>query len=92
MAAKDVPFDDSSHKFNGNDQRHIIKHGDGAATCQEGHVITEYGIVAVYSQSDYTRLTFAQAGMVYRRVFGQGFTPYNLVTLAKRFAAEIAQE
>jgi hypothetical protein len=60
----------------------------------EGTVITEYGVVEVYSQGDanhskHTELSFAIAGTCHVRSFQRRFSKSYLKTLAKRFANEI---
>lgn len=64
----------------------------------DGDVLTFYGIVAVYTQGDdrydrHTRLDFVWKGRLHiRNISNRRYTARGLVTLAKRFAAEIAED
>lgn len=58
----------------------------------EGHVFTPGGIVAAFSQHDATSLHFVHGGRIYNRIYNRGFTERGLVTLAKRFAADVLRE
>lgn len=60
----------------------------------KGYVITFHGIVNVYSQTDpdYTRLSFAHGGFMHAKTMHKSHSARYLVTLADRFAAEVAKE
>lgn len=63
-----------------------------------GPVYTQHGIVHVYTQGDerhskHTRLDIVWNGRTHSRsISGVRYTPRGLVTLAKRFAAEVAED
>lgn len=65
----------------------------------DGYVVTVHGHVAVSSVDEvyadgepykYTTLELIWAGRMWRRQIGASFQPRTLVTLAKKFAAEVA--
>lgn len=59
-----------------------------------GHVLTPNGIVNVnsntYHKNGFTSIHLMHKGKCYLRSFERYYTPRGLVTLAARFAAEIA--
>jgi hypothetical protein len=72
----------------------IFRHPDGYL---DGCVVTEHGIVQVYSQGSKletpsTSLSFAFNGRFYCRSINRRFTSRGLVTKASDFAAEIVEK
>lgn len=57
-----------------------------------GTVLTEHGIVEVYAQEGHTSLLFVQQGRCHVRQWRKEFQPRAIVTLAKRFAKDMAGE
>lgn len=55
----------------------------------EGHVVSPHGIVDVYSEIDFTSMTFVYGGKKYFRRWKKRFTPGGLSRFAKAFAKEI---
>jgi hypothetical protein len=64
-------------------------------TYVDGHVVTAHGIVNVYCEyrgKGYTSLEVGVNGRVYRRTMQEPFSKRYLVTLARRFAEEMAKD
>jgi hypothetical protein len=76
----------------------LIRTKRGEDGWTEGVVPTRYGFVSVYAQGDarfspHTRLDFIWAGRWYQRSFhGKRYSHRGLVTIAVRFAQEIAED
>lgn len=74
---------------------HYAQMHDGSRLESKGHVETYYGYVQVYSvwhpdDKRFTRLDFIRDGEMHYRNIDAYYSPRYLVTLARRFAAEIA--
>lgn len=71
------------------------KNYDGDKYVQHnGHVATPYGYVTIYADSSKfpcTGLYFIWQGRVHHRAYRRYFRPSYIITLAKQFAAELAQ-
>jgi hypothetical protein len=63
----------------------------GLITYTAGNVYTPYGIVAAYSQENYSALSLVWRGRRYDRTWRKEYTPRTLAKLAKRFAKDITQ-
>lgn len=61
----------------------------------DGAVVCAHGVVLVYSDGpggSHSRLDFAHGGRIHlRSLWGKHISPRRLVTLARRFAAEISK-
>lgn len=82
---KETFTDDSSAVGTGWNRLHF------RGTYTDGNVVTPYGIVQVYSQDEFTIMTFVIEGRMYRREWKRGYTERGLVRLAKQFAKEYAK-
>lgn len=94
MAAKPIEqWDSESVVYEHND---IETEHDGNLDTREGYVATPQGFVRVYSTwwpdgTKHTRLTLIYGGRQYERSISNYYQPRYLVTLAKKFAADIAE-
>jgi hypothetical protein len=91
----DILAIDSNRKLIPQFQNQLERCETGDEFYWRGHVQTFWGFVIVYSQGNtdggYTYLEFIREGRLFRREYHCGFTSRQLVQLAKRFAADVAQ-
>lgn len=91
MAAEQWDRDYAFSTLEGND---INTRFVGDELLHEGYVTTRYGYVYVWARTwngyeKTTRLQFIRSGRQYSRYIADIYQPRYLVTLARRFAAEI---
>ena len=55
----------------------------------EGDVLTSFGIVQVYAQASYTRLTMMVNGRAKNRVWNKWFGNKTIARLAREFACDV---
>lgn len=86
-----VNYTEESRALSPNFQGSFHKHVTNGDVWHDGWVRTEYGIVVVVDSSEHrTLFEFVYDGRVYDRRFSRQFWPSYLITLAKRFARDVA--
>jgi hypothetical protein len=71
--------------------KHTFESNGKTEWYKRGVVFTKKGVVSVYTQHDFARLVFVHCGREYYRTRNTGCSDRYLVTLADRFAADVAE-
>ena len=68
----------------------IRSESSGTGKWLSGVVRTRHGFVSIYSDESATNLSIIMGGCEFNRVYRRGYRPRAIVTLASKFAEEIA--
>lgn len=81
---------DDSHVVYGSVMRATVVRDAGREWYSVGFRATPLGIVGLYTQPDFVRLTFVYRGRQYERHIAETLSERGLATVAGRFARDVA--